>query len=320
LAKTRVKLLRLVGASIVVAVIAAWAAPYLYAEYAFDLRGRVPALLPKPTAPVQGRWFDDYFVVETIDATTFAIGEPRYYQGNYSYLIVGTQRAILFDGGTGVRDIVPVVRSLTSLPVTVVASHLHFDHVGALGRLDRTAMLDDPSLRRRAIESELALNRYEFLGFADRLPPKSFLVDEWWAADTMIDLGGRVLRLLATPGHTPTSVSLYEASRHRLFAGDFLYPGELYGFLPGASRHAYLATSQRLLTLLDSQSQILAAHMAESPAPIQAPVLQLADLQALNDALQHIERGDLPSRGFYPRNFSVSKSITFATGWYWNNR
>ena len=104
--------------------------------------------------------FDDYFVVEAIDPTTFAIGEPRYYQGNYSYLILGAQRAILFDAGTGLRDIEPVVRSLTRLPVTVIASHLHFDHVGALGRFEKTALVDEPSLRARAKDSRLTLRRY----------------------------------------------------------------------------------------------------------------------------------------------------------------
>ena len=138
----------------------------------------------RTAAPVTGRWVDDYFVVQQLDPATFAIGEPLYYQGNYSYLILGTQRAILFDAGTGLGDIVPVVRSLTSLPVTVIASHLHFDHVGALGRLDRTAVLDDPALRARAAGRALTLRRYEFLGFADRRKSLSFRVDEWWAAGT----------------------------------------------------------------------------------------------------------------------------------------
>jgi glyoxylase-like metal-dependent hydrolase (beta-lactamase superfamily II) len=268
---------------------------------------------------VAGRWFDDYFVVEAIDPTTFAIGEPRYYQGNYSYLILGAQRAILFDAGTGLRDIEPVVRSLTRLPVTVIASHLHFDHVGALGRFEKTALVDEPSLRARAKDSRLTLRRYEFLGFADRLPIPTFRVDEWWLPDSIIDLGGRRLRVLATPGHTPTSVSLYDDSRRQLFAGDFLYPSELYAFLPGASRSEYLATAKRLLDIIDPATQILAAHMEGSPAPLRAPVLEVKDLRALESTLTSIEHGDATSSGFYPRIFPVRGSIKFATGWPWNN-
>jgi len=267
-----------------------------------------------------GRWFDDYFVIETIDPTTLAIGEPRYYQGNDSYLILGAQRAVLFDAGTGLRDIVPVVRSLTQLPVTVIPSHLHFDHVGALGRFDRTALLDDPSLRARARDSRLTLRRYEFLGFADRLPIPTFRVDEWWAPDATIDLGGRRLRVLATPGHTPTSVSLYDDDRHQLFAGDFIYPGDLYAFLPGASRNAYLSTTKRLLSIIHPDTRIFAAHMADSPAPVRAPMLQVADLHALERALTSINQGRQPSKGFYPRLFPVQDPIRFATGWAWNNR
>ena len=300
--------------------IAAFLAPYIYAEYHFDLFGQAPEALPKPALPVSGRWFDDYFVVEPVDPTTFAIGEPRYYQGNYSYLILGTQRAVLFDAGTGLRDIVPVVRSLTDLPVTVIASHLHFDHVGALGRFDKTAVIDEPSLRARVRDSHLTLRRYEFLGFADRLSSPTFRVDEWWAPNSTIDLGGRHLRVLATPGHTPTSVSLYDESQRQLFAGDFIYPGELYAFLPGASRSAYLATTKRLLSTIDPATRIFAAHMQDPPAPVRAPVLQVADLRALESTLSSIEQGGSTSSGFYPRVFPVRGPVEFATGWAWNNR
>jgi hydroxyacylglutathione hydrolase len=317
----RYRILFAVAVTALIVVTAALLFPYVYAEYEFNLLGQAPTALPKPAVSAVGRWFDDYFIVETVDPTTFAIGEPRYYQGNYSYLILGTQRAVLFDAGTGLKDIVPVVRSLTNLPVTVIASHLHFDHVGALGRLDETAVLDEPPLRARVRNSRLTLRRYEFLGFADRLPNPTFQVSEWWAPDSIIDLGGgRQLRVLATPGHTPTSVSLYDAGRRQLFAGDFIYPGELYAFLPGASRSAYLATTKRLLSAIDSATRIFAAHMADPPAPVRAPELQVADLRALESSLTLIEQGGLASTGFYPRIFPVRGAVTFATGWDWNNR
>ena len=298
--------------------LAAFVAPYLYSEYA--LRESHDVVSPPPTTPVAGRWAGDYFVVETIDAATFAIGEPRYYQGNYSYLIVGAKRAVLFDAGTGTRDIVPVVRSLTPLPVTVIPSHLHFDHVGALGRFDRTALIDDPSLRARVVDSSLTLRRYEFLGFGDHLLAPTFRVDEWWAPDTTVDLGERILRVVATPGHTPTSVSLYDRDRRQLFVGDFLYPGRLYAQLPGASRSAYLATARRLLTIVDPGTRIYAAHMAKPPAPARAPVLEVADLKALERSLIALDAGHLECTGFYPRICPVRGIVRFATSSPWNNR
>ena len=308
--------------------LAACFAPYLYPEYEYRLHGRGLLIGPKPSVPVAGRWFDEYFVVEEIDPTTIAIGEPRYYQGNYSYLIIGAERAVLFDAGTGTRDIVPVVRSLTSNPITVIPSHLHFDHVGALGRFDKTALLDVPSLRARTRDSRLTLERYEFLGFVDGLATPTFRVDEWWAADSTIELGNRRIRVLATPGHTPTSVSLYDAARHQLFAGDFIYPGELYGFLPGASRSAYLATTRQLLAQTHPATRIYTAHMADPPAPPRAPVLELADLRALeatlvaiaNGELDPIDPGSLASIGHFPRVFPVRAAVSFATGFPWNNR
>ncbi len=295
-----------------------WVAPYLGAEFA--LRHDEPIVAARAARPVAGRWFDDYFVVEPIDATTFAIGEPRYYQLNYSYLIVGTERAVLFDAGTGSRDIVPVVRSLTSLPVTVIASHLHFDHVGALGRLDRTAVVDVDSLEGRAHDAVLRLGRYEFMGFVDGLPAPHIRVNEWWRPGQSVDLGGRHLLVLSTPGHTPTSVSLLDAERHRLFCGDLVYPGELYAFLPGASRGAYRRTIEQLVATLAPDTALLAAHAAEQGEPMRAPRLAVADLHALAGALAAIDAGTAKATGFFPRVYPVNEHMTFATGFPWNAR
>ena len=50
------------------------------------------------------RWFDDYYTVQALDARTWAIGEPRFFQQNFNYLIAGSERAVLFDAGTGEWD------------------------------------------------------------------------------------------------------------------------------------------------------------------------------------------------------------------------
>ncbi len=298
-------------------VAAAWDAPYLYAE--LSARGHEAPLAPAPQR-VEGRWFDDYFVIETIDAQTFAIGEPRADQGNYSYLIVGAERAILFDAGTGKRDIVPLVRSLTALPVTVVPSHLHFDHVGALGRLDHTALIEVGDLRARAADGSLQLGRYEFMGLWDGLPAPRFRVDTWWRAGQALDLGGRSVTVLHTPGHTPTSLSLYDADHRQLFCGDFMYPGHLYAFLPGASRGAYLDTAERLLARVDPHTTLLTAHMADDPTVVAAPRLGVGDLRALAAALHAINLGTASATGFYPRLYPINTAMQFATGFPWNVR
>jgi hypothetical protein len=75
------------------------------------------------------RWFDDYYVLAELGDGAYAIGEPRYGQCNFSYLIVGSERALLFDTGPGIRDITKVVKALTSLPTVALPSHLHFDQL-----------------------------------------------------------------------------------------------------------------------------------------------------------------------------------------------
>jgi glyoxylase-like metal-dependent hydrolase (beta-lactamase superfamily II) len=92
----------------------------------------------------------DWFKVRAIAPGVFAISEPRQYEGITSLLVVGSEKAVLFDSGLGVARIGEVVRKLTTLPVTVINSHTHFDHVGGNRGFADVRNLDDPFSRASA--------------------------------------------------------------------------------------------------------------------------------------------------------------------------
>lgn len=46
--------------------------------------------------------------------------------------MIGSVSALLIDTGLGVTKLLPVVRSLTKLPIIVALTHAHWDHIGGL--------------------------------------------------------------------------------------------------------------------------------------------------------------------------------------------
>lgn len=307
------------GAAALGVLLAAVFAPYISAELSPWLEPH-QIVDPAPARLAKGRMANDYFAVEDIGGGVFAIGEPRYYQRNYAYLIVGQKRALLFDSGSGTRDISGVVAGLTRLPVTVMASHLHYDHLGGIAPFGHVAMIDLPQTRADVSGGVFRARRYEYLGLIDHLAPPAVKLGEWLAPGAVIDLGGRGLTVLNTPGHTPTSAALWDAAGHRLFIGDYIYPTTLYAFLPGASLSAYRRTAQTLLNTLPADTVLWTAHCCRKDEGAAAPWLSMGDLRDLDAVLMRQRAGQVKSTGFYPRIYPVNRQMTLATGFDWNNR
>ena len=251
-------------------------------------------------------WHDDYYTLEWLDARTVAIAEPLYYQQNINYLILGDDRAVLFDAGSGLRSILPVINSLTDKPVTFIPSHFHYDHLGDGLPFDKIAIVDLPHISNRGIDGQLTLQWHEHLGAIEGYATPNFKVSEWLQPGGDIELGNRILKVVYTPGHTNDSISLYDPVADFLFSGDFIYQGDLYAFLPNSSLGEYEQGSDNLLGYISAQTRIYAAHRLHPPG---APVLGLKDIKDLRQTLSNIRERSIQPGGIYPVAYPINDSF-----------
>ena len=128
-------------------------------------------------------------------------------RGEYCYLIEGTERALLFDTATGIGRLRPFVEQLTDKPLTVLNSHGHGDHAG--GNYEFEEVYIHPADQDAAVsaarhngEQQVKAEQEAGLAGAPLQDTKYLPLKE---GDTF-DLGGRVLEIVETPGHTPGSV------------------------------------------------------------------------------------------------------------------
>ena len=205
--------------------------------------------------------------------------ESRTTECSAVYLLVGTAHAILFDAGTGLDDVHGMVLAITELPVTVVLSHWHHDHVGLAHAFSdvmawqsiATKMLRSIGIATSTI-GELSGHAYaERVGVVAPIP-QLVLIDH----EQVIDIGGMTVQILHTPGHTLDSLCLYVPEKQWLFTGDTAYDGPLYAGLADSSRAAYLKSLERLMTL--SIKRVLPGHNGLS-----------CDVSILNKAHQQLD-------------------------------
>jgi glyoxylase-like metal-dependent hydrolase (beta-lactamase superfamily II) len=205
----------------------------------------------------------DWYHVVRIDDQTFELSQPKYWpqadpsSTNVSYLLLGGRQALLFDTGPGVYSIRELVRSLTRLPVLVIPSHLHFDHVGDIPEFAQVALVDLPYLRAQTRSGLFVETENQYMLNSDT--PFSFRVTQWIKDGTSIDLGGRSVTLLSTPGHTPDSVSLIDVERKRAFSGD-LVMREAWALTEGADVAQMAASVRRILRLLPKDGLDFEGH------------------------------------------------------------
>ena len=251
--------------------------------------------LPRPAYSTLERVnvVDKWFEVYRIRPGIFAIYEPHQQEEIISYLILGEKQALLFDTGMGISDMKKVVEGLTSLPVSVMNSHTHNDHVSDNWRFSKIYGMDTAFTRQSAKGS--VADAQEEIGpgmVCGDLPPgfdarsyavKPFHITDWIHGGEKIDLGGRVLEVISTPGHTPDSIALWDARNALLFTGDMYYPGPIYLLRPETDLDAYEASIAKMAAL--GAKLLLPAH--------NLPVANPADLPRVLAAMKQVRNGKI---------------------------
>ncbi len=203
-----------------------------------------------------------------------------------SYLIVGEKRALLFDTGMGISDIKKVTAELTKLPIIVLNSHTHDDHVGGNWQFDTIYGMDTDFTRKNAQgsheDAQAEITPDQICGTLPKgFDSKAYVTRPWKITSythdgDRFDLGGRTLEVIATPGHTPDAISLIDRAHGLLFTGDTYYPAAIWLFRPETDLDAYAASIRRLAALAPTIKLVLGAHNIPVASPSVLPRLVAA--------------------------------------------
>jgi glyoxylase-like metal-dependent hydrolase (beta-lactamase superfamily II) len=229
---------------------------------------------------------------------------------------------VLLDTGLGIAPIRQVAERLTDRPVSVLNTHSHFDHVGGNHEFDEIAIheLGAPALEHEVPQELLAA----YLDYTRRLlaaaadyrraddalfhlltsdsdprplpagfDPAGWRIPASRATTTLrdgdrVDLGGRELTVLHTPGHSPDLICLLDERNGLLFATDAISTGPIYAQLPDSDVDAFAASTRRLADLVPDLRSVLVHHFGRVAVE---PVF----LSAVADAFEVIAAGEVRS-------------------------
>lgn len=260
------------------------------------------------------------------------VGEEIYeineFDGVSVFLIEGSEKALLVDTGAGIGNLRKFAEGLARhKPLEVFITHNHRDHAGNAPLFEKVAMSATdlrigPIIRPWTSKaSRLRFVRRSLETFPDRVYPWteedliSFTPDQEPAVTGvedgyLFDLGGRRVRCISCPGHTPGSMALLDDRTGTLFTGDCCGENVGLGVRPlenPAMEHASMEEAaeglRRLLTMDFDPARVFSAHTDHRVfgEPLKAGVIE-KDIYAMEQILRgncEIKTQEIPVLDLY---------------------
>jgi glyoxylase-like metal-dependent hydrolase (beta-lactamase superfamily II) len=266
----------------------------------------------------------DWFEIYQLNPSTYAILEPYHKEEVICYLIIGKDMAVLFDSGMGIADIHAEVSAITNLPVIVINSHSHYDHIGGNHQFKEVWSFKNKFENDRIEKgySNAECRQYMTEGSYSNLPADVDLqtfsiqgvrVTKYLQEREVIDLGGRRLTVHRTPGETPGAISLYDDQYKIFFTGDLLHPGGMWLYQEESEWSAFCQSVKHLSSHIKNLEFICPAHNEFCVSPEFITKVQQA-IQAVNN---NVVKGKMKENflAFEFDGFSFYLPKTFSTAW-----
>ena len=166
------------------------------------------------------------------------------------FLLEGETGALMIDCGMSTKNALDLAVETTPLPIKLIYTHADMDHTGSWAQFPEFYMHPAECVN------------YFSNGRGGKFCP---VYDQ-----DVIDLGGRPLKIIETPGHTPGSIAVLDINNRRIFTGDPVQDGRIFMFGPYRNMQAYTVSVERLIGLSGEFDEIYPSH---GSYPLKADIL-----------------------------------------------
>ena len=223
------------------------------------------------TIQLSGQITSNWFSFKEIEKNVWVIDDHKAVN---VYLIIGKDSSLVVDTGIGSADLHSLISKLTDKPLIVVNTHGHSDHAGGNYQFAKVYVHPQDSLNARICN--LPENRLS--AAKNMLRGESPSKDDMFSGTPihtklvsvheghLFNLGGRMIQVIETPGHTPGSICLLDMKNKLLFSGDNNNT-LVWLFLNGCSPlHDYLKTLEKLGLRIKEFDTLFPGHGIQKPA------------------------------------------------------
>lgn len=232
--------------------------------------------------------------VKQLDKNVYLMDDDHQATG---YLVIGEKKAAVIDTMNGSDDLLTIVRRYTNLPVVVINTHGHPDHVGGNVYFDEAWMSPaDVALAERFAAEPDAVAWLEAHGF--KFPPFHPLHE-----GDVIDLGGVELEIFDIPGHTPGGILVLDRTDGTLYTGDSINWHTWMQLDHCLSMTVFLENLKRLMPMWPRVKRIAHGHAQgfDGPELLQYhldAVQEVVDGKNANDEPYHYFAGEVKAHPY----------------------